>query len=52
MIRELWAGEFVDHHGAHYQVENARLYTLPANPPPIYVSGFGPASASLGRTDR
>ena len=47
VMRELWAGDFVNHHGEHYQVENARLYTLPDQPPPIYVSGFGPASAAL-----
>jgi G6PDH family F420-dependent oxidoreductase len=33
VIRALWRGEFVDHHGPHYTVENARLYTLPATPP-------------------
>ena len=47
IIRALWQGEFVDHHGTHYTVENARLYTLPATPPPIYVSGFGPRAAKL-----
>jgi G6PDH family F420-dependent oxidoreductase len=50
VMRELWRGGFVDHHGAHYTVENARIYTMPAEPPPIYVSGFGPkASALAGR---
>jgi G6PDH family F420-dependent oxidoreductase len=47
VIRELWRGEFTDHHGTHYTVENARLYTLPDEPPPIYVSGFGPKAAQL-----
>jgi G6PDH family F420-dependent oxidoreductase len=47
VIRALWTGEFVDHHGAHYTVENARLYTRPDQPPPIYVSGFGPRAATL-----
>ena len=50
VMRELWRGGFVDHHGEHYTVENARLYTLPEEPPPVYVSGFGPkASALAGR---
>ena len=31
----------------HYTVENARLYTLPDEPPPVYVSGFGPSAAAL-----
>jgi G6PDH family F420-dependent oxidoreductase len=47
VMRELWAGGFVDHHGPHYTVENARLYTLPDSPPPVYVSGFGPRAAQL-----
>jgi G6PDH family F420-dependent oxidoreductase len=47
VMRELWTGEFINHHGVHYEVENARLYTLPDVPPPVYVSGFGPTSAAL-----
>ncbi len=47
VIRELFGGGFVDHYGKHYTVDNARLYTLPDNPPPIYVSGFGPRSVEL-----
>src|SRR3978361_635539 len=34
VMRELWRGDFVDHHGPHYTVENARLYTLPDHTPP------------------
>ena len=52
LIRELWEGGVVDHHGPHYTVENARLYSLPDQPPPIHVSGFGPravrAAADIG----
>jgi G6PDH family F420-dependent oxidoreductase len=47
IIRELWTGEQVTHDGAHYIVENARLYTLPDTPPPIYVSGFGPKAIDV-----
>src|SRR3954447_14010325 len=47
VIRKLWTGEFVHHDGKHYRVENARIYTLPDEPPPIYVSGFGPKSIEL-----
>jgi G6PDH family F420-dependent oxidoreductase len=47
VMRELWAGGYVDHHGEHYAVENARLYTLPDDPVPVYVSGFGPKAATL-----
>ena len=47
IMRRLWTGEQVEHDGIHYTVENARLYTLPENPPPVYVSGFGPKSIKL-----
>jgi G6PDH family F420-dependent oxidoreductase len=47
VIRALHTGEVVDHHGEHYTVENARVYTLPEQPVPIYVSAFGPKSAKL-----
>lgn len=47
VIRLLWGGEFVDHHGKHYTVENARIYTLPEQTVPIFISGFGPKAASL-----
>ncbi|MEU4477345.1 TIGR03557 family F420-dependent LLM class oxidoreductase [Micromonospora sp. NPDC023966] len=47
VIRALWAGDFVNHHGRHYTVEHARIYTRPDTPPPIYVSGFGPKSIEL-----
>lgn len=47
VIRELFTGAQVNHHGRYYTVENARLYTLPPRPTPIYVSGYGPRSARL-----
>jgi G6PDH family F420-dependent oxidoreductase len=47
IIRELFAGGQVTHHGRHYTVETARLYSRPAQPPPIYVSGFGEQSTEL-----
>src|SRR5688500_10725336 len=47
LMRELWTGGFVDHDGEHYVVENARIYTLPAEPPKVYVSGFGPKAIDL-----
>ncbi|WP_343450423.1 TIGR03557 family F420-dependent LLM class oxidoreductase [Micromonospora oryzae] len=47
VMRELWRGGFVNHHGRHYTVEHARLYTLPDAPPPVYVSGFGPKAVDL-----
>src|SRR5438874_1921006 len=38
IIRQLWRGGYQDHHGRHYTVENARLYTLPSRPPAIMVA--------------
>ncbi|MEE4544066.1 TIGR03557 family F420-dependent LLM class oxidoreductase [Streptomyces sp. V4-01] len=52
VIRKLFAGDRVTHHGDHYTVQNARLYTVPGEPVPLYVSGFGPQAAALaGRID-
>jgi G6PDH family F420-dependent oxidoreductase len=47
VMRRLWTGEVVDHRGAHYTVDNARIYTLPERPPEVWVSGFGPEATRL-----
>ncbi len=47
VMRELWGGGMVTRYGKHYTVENARLYSLPDTPPPVYVSGFGPKATAL-----
>jgi G6PDH family F420-dependent oxidoreductase len=47
VIRLLWKGGNQSHHGRHYTVENARLYTLPEEPPPLLVAVGGPRSAEL-----
>lgn len=47
LIRALWRGEPVSHHGQYYQTRQARLYTRPADPIPIYISSLVPNSASL-----
>ncbi|MEV0898569.1 TIGR03557 family F420-dependent LLM class oxidoreductase [Actinoplanes sp. NPDC049802] len=47
IIRGLWAGGFHSHHGKHYTVENARIYTLPEQPVEILVSGFGPKAVEV-----
>ncbi|MEY9212169.1 TIGR03557 family F420-dependent LLM class oxidoreductase [Thermobifida halotolerans] len=47
LIRELWSGRLTSHRGRHYQVDTARLYTLPDRPPPVFVSAFGTGSARL-----
>jgi G6PDH family F420-dependent oxidoreductase len=47
LIRELHRGDEVSHEGEYYTVHNARIYTRPEQPVPIYVSGFGPKAAAL-----
>ncbi|GAA2823135.1 TIGR03557 family F420-dependent LLM class oxidoreductase [Kitasatospora sp. CM 4170] len=48
VMRELFTGGVVSHHGVHYTVENARLYTPPeAGRLPVYVSAFGTKAAEL-----
>jgi G6PDH family F420-dependent oxidoreductase len=41
IMRALWTGKQTSHYGKHFTVENARIYTLPDTPPPVYVSAFG-----------
>ena len=47
VMRGLWEGRQFSHYGAHYAVENARIYTLPDRAPDVIVSGFGPKSVEL-----
>ena len=47
LIRRLWTGEVVTTQGRHYGVDTARIYTLPDEPPPVYVSAFGPKALDL-----
>lgn len=47
LIRELWSGEKITHKGEFYQTRQAKLYTLPEAPIPIYISSMVPASATF-----
>jgi G6PDH family F420-dependent oxidoreductase len=47
VIRLLWKGGLVTHHGEFYTVDNARLYSVPESPPPLAVSAFGPLAAEV-----
>jgi G6PDH family F420-dependent oxidoreductase len=52
VMRLLWEGGVRDHHGGHYTVENASIWTLPEEPPKVLVSSFGPRAAELaGKID-
>jgi G6PDH family F420-dependent oxidoreductase len=46
VIRKLWEGGLVDHEGEHYRVVDARIYSLPERPPPIFVAAAGEKAAS------
>lgn len=51
IIRALFAGGYVNHHGAHFDVESAKLWDLPDRLPPIGVAVSGERSCELaGRT--
>jgi coenzyme F420-dependent glucose-6-phosphate dehydrogenase len=41
VIRALWSGEVTSHRGRYYTVQNARIYSLPDTPPPIYLAAGG-----------
>lgn len=47
VIRTLWEGGTQSYYGSYYSVENARIYTLPDELPPIYIAASGPQSAEL-----
>lgn len=47
LIRELWRGEVTSYHGDFYDVENARIYTLPEELPEIIVAASGQRAAEL-----
>lgn len=47
VIRELWKGEVTSHWGNYFTVEDARLYTLPNQLPPIMIAAGGSKSAEM-----
>ena len=47
VIRMLLRGGNHDHHGRYYTVEDAQLFTVPDEPPPILVASVGTGSAKL-----
>ena len=47
IVRKLWQGDSVTHRGRHYTVEDARIFDLPDQLPPIVVSAFGEEAVSL-----
>jgi coenzyme F420-dependent glucose-6-phosphate dehydrogenase len=47
VIRLLWQGGYQSHRGEYFDVEQARLYTLPDEPPAIAVAAAKPLAAEL-----
>jgi G6PDH family F420-dependent oxidoreductase len=47
IIRDLWTGEEQTIYSNYYTVENARIYTLPENLPPIYMAAVGDTSIQV-----
>ncbi len=47
LIRALWTGDEVTFEGEYYQTRKARLYTLPVDDIPIYISSLSPNSAKF-----
>jgi coenzyme F420-dependent glucose-6-phosphate dehydrogenase len=45
IIRKLFTGKDVKHKGEFYKMETMRLWTMPPEPPPIYVATAGPITA-------
>jgi coenzyme F420-dependent glucose-6-phosphate dehydrogenase len=47
VIRKLWEGKLSSHRGEHFTVENARIYSLPDELPPLLVAVAGERSVEL-----
>lgn len=47
IIRLLWQGEMTSHRGSYFTVEDARLYTLPPEPPEVMIAASRPGAAEL-----
>ena len=47
VIRKLLDGGNVNHRGEHFTVEHAQLFTVPDEPPPVFVAASGKRSAAL-----
>jgi coenzyme F420-dependent glucose-6-phosphate dehydrogenase len=46
-IRRLWEGETVTLDGGWFQLREAKLYTMAASRPRLYISAFGPRAARI-----
>jgi alkanesulfonate monooxygenase SsuD/methylene tetrahydromethanopterin reductase-like flavin-dependent oxidoreductase (luciferase family) len=44
VLRELWTGKMVEHHGTFFDFPRVQLRPVPRQPVPIYVGGMTPAA--------
>jgi alkanesulfonate monooxygenase SsuD/methylene tetrahydromethanopterin reductase-like flavin-dependent oxidoreductase (luciferase family) len=49
IIRKLWSGEVVDHHGEHFTLVGAQQLPVPTAPIPITIGGVGTRTLALVR---
>jgi len=47
IIRLLWSGGYHSYDGAYLRLEDARIFDLPDQPPPLIVAAGGPAAARI-----
>jgi G6PDH family F420-dependent oxidoreductase len=47
IMRTLWEGRYYFYEGKYFRVHDARIFTLPDEPPPVYVAVSGDASIAL-----
>jgi G6PDH family F420-dependent oxidoreductase len=47
IMRALWEGRYYFYEGKYYRVHDARIFTLPEEPPPVYIAASGAASVAL-----
>ena len=47
IIRALFDGGYVSYRGDHFEVDSAKLWDLPASPPPVALAASGPQSCRL-----
>lgn len=45
LMRKLWQGDAVTHRGEYYRTEDAKIYSLPKKPIPVWISSLVPESA-------
>jgi len=47
IVTRLWSGDRISYDGHHWSLDDAMLYTLPEERPPLYVAANGPETARV-----